>query len=425
MNHVIGDITLYKLGADPRFSIDFAHERLDGYNFRPAGSGFYHRNDALDGSLSFGNEGLYDVNGKASYAETEDGLQGLGSFNSVTHRFINGNFDGGYLKFAPFSVTGSVDGSIADLTLSGANPVSGSEYRVAPTVAMAIDTPNVSGGLSFYYGLTQGAPPATSGAVASQTQKAGGDLSIKASLPYSLTLSGSFGLHWDDFNGLQYPFGLSLGGVASDLLTYRVYGGYRVNDVTYLDLWNRYPYLDQSIALHSTLSWYLGGEAQLRFRKELTLDSSLEYSTDSGAVLPTSIDSTGLFGFNQIAYSAIRPAINLSWTPAGPFSLRAGWKGAFLNPNPFFPLSTFTLDAELSDSSNRYGGGLTGSLDLFSTGAQVPNIGLSGFFRASEGVLFLLELSDVLAPLIPGGRTTWSTYAEPGFDLVLRTEISL
>ncbi len=437
MNHIIGDVTLYKLGADPRFRIHFAHDQLDGYGFRPAGAGFFNRSDGIDGSLSSSKEGLYSFEVGASYTEDQNGLQQLSpTFNSVTHRFVAGNLAAEYLKTKPFSFGASVKATSTSITVAGSEPLGGNEIDLEPGLSTSVQFAGVRLGLSGFYGLDQTAALAAGSAAgpATQLQRAGGDLSFRAELPLSLVFQASVGLHWDDFNSLIVPFSLELTGSYGDTVSFSVHGGQRVKELSYAEVWREQPFLVEEGALHSSVEQYGGASMQLHFNRTLALDGGVEYTADSGAVAPVALasDGTGLFAFSQTPLVELAPSAGLSWSPAESFTLRVGWKGSFLNSNPFFPSTTFTLNAELANASSRYGGGLTGRWDIYPRGAQLPNIGLSGFVRVSEGVMFTLSGDDLLSPLIPGGRTLWGNivqgfpgYFQPGLGVTLATHISL
>lgn len=439
MNEMIGDITLYKVGANPRFSLEFSHQRLDGYlgnessnvlPYYPAGKGFFYQVDALKGSLSYGSSGPFGFTTTDSYRETQDGLQqlGSGSFGSVTHRFLSGSFGGSYAASSRFSIGTSLDATYSDMTLAGSQPQTSTEAHLHPTLDLGLSFSKVKFGLKTYYGLTQ-----TTGQTGYQVQDGGSLLSLSASLPYSLTFDGSVGLDLDQRIGLHVPFSAAIEGVYSDVLSYKLYGGYRIDRFDYFKLWDSYHFLNQGRELQASPDWYGGVSSQLRLGRGFAIGAGIDYSQASAAVIPSSfVASQQLFGFTQAATQTVGPSVNLSWSPAGPFSLNLGWKGAFLNPGAFAPVSTFSLDAELNAASGRYGGSLSGVADLYNIAqqpqllsAELPNLTLSGYLRVTRGVLFRLSLDDILSPLLVGGRKLWNTYTEPGFRVVARTQISL
>ncbi|MEE8440156.1 MAG: hypothetical protein V3S41_00420, partial [Spirochaetia bacterium] len=73
-NHVLGELSIYKLGTDPRFRLGFAHEGLDGFQFNPAGSGYYAFTNTIDAWLSIQSDVL-ELEGEAGFVEIEKGLQ--------------------------------------------------------------------------------------------------------------------------------------------------------------------------------------------------------------------------------------------------------------------------------------------------------------------------------------------------------------
>jgi len=434
MNHIIGDITLYKLGSDPRFNIEFSHERLDGYlapsstsTFQPAGAGFFNRKDALVGSLTYSAKNVFNFDTHDYYRETEDGLQGnANTYSSVTHRFISGAAKAEYAGASPFTFGVSIGATSGDMSLAGPSPtnaLNAQELAVNPALNLGLNFSKVNGTLTGYYSATQ-----TTGPVQSVGQTAGGTLSMSAELPLALTLKGSVGAEWEKTIRWAIPFSLELDGVYKDLLTYRLYGGYRVDRQSYFDLWTEYPFLDQSTNLVPSLEWYGGASASWHFGPALGLQSGVDFSDASAAVLPGSAQAgTGLFSFTQGRATVLGPSAELSWDPTGPFSLKLGWKGNFLNPGPFVPLSSFNVDAELSDTNGRYGGALSGTMNLDTISpfaAEMPNISLSGYLRVSSGVSFHLNMNDLLSPL-SSGRKTWNYYYEPGFRVTVTTRISL
>lgn len=434
MNHILGDITLYKLGSDPRFNLEFSHEGVDGYLdpssrgvFQPAGAGFFNRKDALDGSLTYSTKNLFNFNTHDYYRETENGLQGNATtYSSVTHRFISGSANAEFTGTSPFSFGAAVDATSGDMSLAGPTPSSAlnaRELAVKPSLSVGLTLSKVNGHLSGFYDLSQ-----MTGQSAYQRQAAGGALSVSAQLPLSVTLDGSVGAQWDNTTGWAVPFSLELDGVYKDLLTYRLYGGYRVDRQSYFDLWQKYPFLNQSVSLIQSLEWYGGATTSWYFGPHFRLRSGVDFSSANDAILPTSpAVGNGLFDFVQGQETTLGPTLSFSWDPKGPFSLSMGWLGNFLKPAPFVPVSTFNLDAELNSADGRYGGALSGSMDLTTItpfAAQMPNLSLSGYFRISSGVTLHLNLSDLLSPL-SSGRTIWNYYYEPGFHVTVTTQISL
>lgn len=440
MNHIVGDVTLYKLGSNPRFNLEFSHERLDGYlspsttspfHFEQSGAGFFNQTDALTGNLTYSTNNLFNFETHDYYRQTQNGLQGLGTYNSVDHRFIFGGVKGEYTHIAPFSFGSNIDASIGDMTLTGLAPINSDELSVTPSLNVGVNLKNVTGTLSGFYGLTQSTEQPLP-----RYQKAGGTLSVNANLPRALTLDGKVGVQWDTSIGWVLPFSLELDGLYKDLLQYRVYGGHRVIRPSYFSLWGKYPYLTYSVPLITSMEWYGGFTDSWRFTRTFALDSGVDFTQATEEILPTSLaaNGTGLFDFSQGASTILGPSIGLSWNPTGPLSMSVGWTGHFFDSNQFAPVSSFNLNAEFDAASGRYGGAFTGIMDLLRTSPgsskvspEMPNLKLSGYFRVSDGVTFHLDLNDLLSPLMDnsGGRKTWDVYTDPGFRVTVTTQISL
>src|SRR5208283_5059425 len=88
-NSIVGSIALKTLADDPRFSLLFNHETIDGFAGKPSGSGFNLRNDVLDGGLKFRAGGV-DTNLSGTFSDNETGLQGQSMFTARLGRMLNG-----------------------------------------------------------------------------------------------------------------------------------------------------------------------------------------------------------------------------------------------------------------------------------------------------------------------------------------------
>jgi len=91
-NMILGSVDLTTLGPDPRLSVQFHHESLDGFDGHSPGSGFNTRDDNLDGGLKFRLGGA-DASLAGGFKEDETGLQGLsgGGYSSALSRAFSGS----------------------------------------------------------------------------------------------------------------------------------------------------------------------------------------------------------------------------------------------------------------------------------------------------------------------------------------------
>ncbi|MCK4515662.1 MAG: hypothetical protein KAU31_10415, partial [Spirochaetaceae bacterium] len=140
-NHVLGELSIYKLGTDPRFRLGFAHQGLDGFQFNPAGTGYYTFTNAIDGWLSIQSETL-ELEGEAGFAESEMGLQDKSVYNAVSVRATDLTAELTYTPDPLVTVTAGLDAGMAtrlQTTSDAAAPPRDQEYVVEPAVEARID----------------------------------------------------------------------------------------------------------------------------------------------------------------------------------------------------------------------------------------------------------------------------------------------
>ena len=116
---VLADISLKTLGKDPRFSLSFNHETLDGFSGQRPGSGFNLRNDDLNGDLKF-RIGSVDTEIGGSFSENESGLQRLSPFDSALGRTLDGTVGFSAVPLGLADAFRGRQGGTDSLTLEGA-----------------------------------------------------------------------------------------------------------------------------------------------------------------------------------------------------------------------------------------------------------------------------------------------------------------
>ena len=142
-NHLFSQVALRGLGDDPRFSLRFLHETLDGFAGEGPGSGFDRRQEELEGALKF-------HLGKAALAidgglrEEERGLQGQGV--TVVSRLLRTGSLGAGLSWPlaeHWTLSGSLEGDIAQqlLTVQAGAAASVAEQRLAPRLSLELRFP--------------------------------------------------------------------------------------------------------------------------------------------------------------------------------------------------------------------------------------------------------------------------------------------
>ncbi|MCK5199074.1 MAG: hypothetical protein KAR21_12020, partial [Spirochaetales bacterium] len=119
-NHLLGNISLFRLGEGLRFSLSFAHDGLDGFGQNAAGMGYFYRREAFEGDFRNGDESFM-LSASGSFKENEDGLQQqVSSYTSIIHRLSNVGL--GISGNGSFSWNGDLGLSTAEKTLTGEIP---------------------------------------------------------------------------------------------------------------------------------------------------------------------------------------------------------------------------------------------------------------------------------------------------------------
>lgn len=434
VNHVVGELSLFKLGDNPRFRLRFAHEGLDGFQFKAPGTGFYSQRNAVDGwLLSAGNR--TDLEAEAAFTETIDGMQGVSDYFSVGLRTTRAVTS---LTFRPdplVELGGSVDGSMSTriLSASGTDEVpTYREFAAEPGLSGRITVGSVGISLDTRYFLrfmTGNVLPFAHDIDAT----AGLDLDIRQ----AVNAAARFGVHWDFAGRLVYPWSVRLSALLGDSFEAAVGGGYRIERQRLADLWARYPLAapgdseDEPDLIHDR-QWY--GELSTRYSgaSGLALQGGVEFVAHEAAIdLGAYSAASTQYDFVQRDLLTLVISGSASWRPSTQLRLQAGAAGRFIDAVTGQPTSSLDFSASFADRSER----LVVSVDVaqrFYPAYAPPRAGMTGSFSASEGVEFVLELSDLFAPLGTDGRaalgpnvTADYPFIEPGFRASIFTRISL
>jgi hypothetical protein len=419
---ILGDISLYRRGPGPDFSIGFSHEGLDGYGDRLSGSGYFHRREEMNGSVELleGERGLLRTS--VTYTERELGLQNIPDASSLLHRFTKAEVEFESAPGAWGTLRADVQGHIGsrvkaqgdaaeptrETYLRGRGEWSGrwkwGELALLP-------------GYTFHWGPADEARNAASGKLRGTFYFSGTDLEV------------SGGAEWWEETGLLYPWKLQLSGILGRALHYTVGGGYEIRLPTYRELWTADPLLDTaSQAMEPQHGWRVELDVGYSPAERLEVKAESAWSSWNSYPLPgdvTAADSDdGLFSFSQEPMQTAELLLEGSYTLDSGLSFSASWDGQLLDEDPRRPRALLTLETAYEQQEGRYGARLSSGWEL--AGEQkMPRIGAEAQYRLGEGVLLLLTGSDLLAPFLEPGRTWWGGYIEPGMNITLKTEISL
>lgn len=442
MNHIVGSVSLFKLGDDPRFRFRFSHEGIDGYNFRDPGTGYFFREDIIDGwfaastseepavaggELASGELG-FDIEG--AFREEEEGLQGQSDYYSVDLRFLRGGVAFGYRPEEIVLLRANVDAAVSTRLLTLANPGGGGtapreeEVLIEPAIGVTVDVGPVLVYVDAGYDLRVGVPGDYHGVRA--------EAGFEAAFDIPLFLDGFVGVDWNTANLFSVPFELGINGIIDDVFTIGARGGLDVRQSTQTEYWESFPLAAAPAAFPAVRRWHAGvdfsfqtGDQVFRTAGGLVFDVT-ENALSLGAYDP----ATDLYPTSRVTRNAFHPRLSVELAPSRAFSAGLEWVGTFLDLAPFEPASVLALDLGLRQPDGDFGGSLSTRWSIYAQ-PTIPELSLGGFWKVSEGVEFQLDFEDILAPLYPQGRLRLGNdpaaapFVTPGFRASLRALIAL
>ncbi len=422
-NQFFSRISLYYLGKKPEGKILYQHEALDGFSSKPAGSGYGMREDRLEGSLSF-NLGSAELRTEGAYRELERGLQDKGNYYSKINRFIGAGGQAEYRIGDRFLLKGYMDTSVAAQLITGGSPAS-------EEVTEVYFSPKITGELRFSR-LVLGIEPRFSYRNVFDNE----DLSLmrggvrgyfEADISDTYRLNGCLGWQWIEDPGHLVPFDLALTVTPTEFLSFTAGGGYRIEEFNLKDIFNDYPLAGVPASLYDNHGWFTELRSSWSPFQGWLIDAGLLYMANKKMPDPGDAPDgdTGLFPFNQVEAQRLSADAGVRWNISESFSARFGLESEFLKKPNFYPGNRATLDLNGIEKKGRYGGGFSSE---FLTGVndsdQLPFLDLNGFYRATDFLRFVLEIDDLLYPLLDGRRDYWEPYIEPGLKVILKAHIN-
>ncbi len=418
-NRILGDLTIYKLGAEPHIQMHFIHERYDGYHFRERGSGFFHRYNLISGGISFRPESfLLDIN--AGFEENNDGLQGLGPYNSVLHRSIGGDFSYRYYADEVVSLGADFAGLYTQETLSGEIPLNGQEIALDPKIVTGFHIDPVTISFETMYSfrfITGGIDP---------LHRIGGKLGLDVTLKNDWNFGGSVGADWHTQKKVQVPFALYFRKGIDEILDIILRGGYETTLLRYGDLWLDAPFYRLSALYPEESRWFAYSHLEWNIVPYLTLSGKVDFSLFERSVYPieTLDPLSGMLLLQSRNAYLLDTEVRIRWETLEWLSLQAYWGGNFLDVPPFLPAHTAGMSVVLSTKDNVWSGEV--DIEVPVPGAlEMPLLGCSVTFAPSTGVDFSLRGEDLLSPLMSENRKEWGYYETPGLNVMFTASISL
>jgi hypothetical protein len=425
MNSILGSLALFKTGDGPRFRALFFHEGRDGYQFHDPGTGFFHREDRIEGWTAFSG-GKPEIELEGSFRETEEGLQGLSPVYSALHRYVQTRAG---IQLKPrealslgFGIHGAYAGRLLSSPDTGAVlfPRENEEYT-AGTRAQAVYTQDLfvlslAGGYRIRAVPDNGDLP---------FHRVGGDLGIEIYPSDRWQAEGAVGGFWNDSRGFTIPFSLGVLGSAGDLFAFTLRGGLRVEERNYFELWALSGLLRVQENLADGRTWFGAGTLEKKFLQDLLyIKAGLEVLRREEAVIIEDFENgSAVFPFRQEDILTFPLSFEAAYAPLSGLSFKASWK-SFLGDRALFePLHQAEGSIGYSPEKGRYGVTLSGSWKLPEE-TFLPDIRLHGFVKPREGFELVLVLEDMLSPVLEKKRFQQGPFIGPGFRVVCKTVIS-
>ncbi|MDA3939129.1 MAG: hypothetical protein PF693_07455 [Spirochaetia bacterium] len=412
-NNIIGNISLFRLGQDLRFSLSFSHDGLDGFGTNPAGMGFFSRKEAFEGDFKNGDES-FSITGSGSFMENEDGLQGqASSYTSVIHRLST--IDLGFSGSNKISWDGGLGFKLAGKTLTAEKPDTTEELLLSFNSMLSwqkkwfhisIDGKYVFGRLSWV----------------SDENIFNSNLEMEFSLS-SLDISTKAGVFWIPGLIPLFPFSLSLDGVFDGFLQYQSSGGYLVRNYSNYEVWNDFPLTEASNGIDK--GWFWKGQIIIpyQYHSELGFRWNYSYWDNLISIDPSGFSSSsGLFGVmsSNRNYLDISPFMKVSLLSQ--WNLLFGWNGQILADKKVLE-PVHSVYTEIIYNSENYGIYISGNYSMYPF-ILVPSFSVGINYTLTEGVVLSFEGEDVLS-FFTEDRIRIGSYIEAGGTFSLLTKISL
>jgi hypothetical protein len=425
-NAIFASIGITSLGPDPRLSLQFHHESMDGFGGHDPVSGFNTRDDSLNGGLRLHFSGV-NTELAGGFKEDETGLQQLSmqGYSSALTRAVSGSasFSGSPADWLTVKI--DTGGGFDSFALQGASPLSARELRIAPAASAQARWGVMKIGLETRYWYRN-----DSSLAGAQNQLHRAKVSTDLSFDFSsrLVAQASAGWFWNSAGLSLFPFSLALTGTPLDFFTLSLEGGYKIAPYDMHDILSSNP-LALPASLADDRGWYGVTSAQLSFSHELSAKFQLTYMRhDAMPVAVMTLDPTGLFPVQQSSGVTLSTNAGVRWGITQAFSFSAGWSHEFMDRLFFTPTDAITAGLLGLDPNGRFGGNISMSAGPTADGTfQLPVLHVSGFWRIVEPVKLQIDGDDLLAPLLGGPR--WdiarTTYITPGFRISGSLGISL
>jgi hypothetical protein len=430
-NSIVGSISLKTLGDDPRFSLLFNHETIDGFAGNPSGAGFNLRNDILDGALKFRVGGI-DTDLSGTFSDNETGLQGQSDYTARLGRMLGGTASFSTVPLDWLTLRAGASGGADWLTLQGApagpSPRELTGARVSPTVSAEARFGAVKVGLATLY--TFRVDPSTDQDPGGSLHRFRATASFGADLGTAFTFEAAAGWFANTAGLSLFPFSATITATPFEFLTLTVGGGYKVTPYDMHDVMSIHSLVLPN-SIEDDRGWFGDGSVQFTFARELSASLLVTFMASDAMPIGDSHQYTGakgngLFPVTQARGTHFSTKAGMRWGITQSFSLSASWTHEFLDRPFFSPIDSLEAELVALESSGRFGGTASVAVGPTLGGVlQQPLLRVSGFAKVSDAVKLQLAADDILG-LLPGDpRLDIDPFVAPGFRVTASLSISL
>ncbi|MDL2229561.1 hypothetical protein LJC14_04845, partial [Treponema sp. OttesenSCG-928-L16] len=371
-NGISANLSIYRPGRNPSYSLMFSHDSRDGLAFHDSGSGYSSRKTALQGRI----RGSGDVSAwslGASFSDEAKGLQGRSDdFYGINHRYID--IEGAFSRpLGPLLLRTRLNAGSAGLSLERSrSPLSGStesrELSIVPWFALVWEKERLSLGLESdfsFLGLLNN--PDGVEQDERYSYHLGGLLSAGFEYSPFLSFGASAGFVSSPDIPVLFPFSLWLSAGILDTASLHISGGLKAEQLSLASAWRLNPFLDVGPVLADDSRWYTDLSTDIFLVQDLTLriNAAWSMSVDGGGriapIAPSAVHNPGryLYGYTSEEYTCFNTDVSLhKWF--GPVFFSVGWAMDWIDPPLIGKQSRIRGELEFRQSRERCGASLTG-----------------------------------------------------------------
>lgn len=432
---VSAQISIYRPGTNPAFSMAFSHDSRDGFAFNESGEGFSSRRTAVSGRVRGGENGRWALS--ASFEDEADGLQGLSeAFYGISHRYLDvqASFKN---PLGPLLFLGSMDARSASLSLERTaldmpGDTGTQELSLHPELGLEWSGKRWNFSLKGLYSF-QGllGDPEQVQAEDRFTQRGQADLNALFEYSPALSFAASVGIATSKEQAMLVPFQLETSAGLGQAAALTLSGGLSIYSQSLSSVWKENPYLDIGPVLPEDAYWNASVNLELYPFRDMTLLLGGEWARSlpgSGWLVsspPEENNPRFLFGYVLEDYEILDTRISLR-KRMGPANASLGWQASWMDVHENVARHILSGELEYQEERGRFGAALSCSSGLDEDGLAMPVIDSNAFIRVASGVRIIAELNDISAAFKgQDGRSLWKPYLSEGFQAGLRLQFSL